>query len=499
MISIIRKNQQVLMVLVTVLVIIAFVWLYNGVRWDQMGSGQIAEAYGEPVKQSDVELNARKLNLAADLGLVEFAQLMAGIGPQQQQGADNFIWNLMVVQHEAGRLEINPTDEEVLTEIQKLPTFQTDGQFDPQKYALFAENRLSPRGFTERQLQEVVRDHLRFQQLRELVGSTVNVSEEQMRELFDRQNAIVKAEVVRLPTSSVESEALVSDEDIRKAFDQQKESLKSPEARSVIAAKFTRPGAAPGNEEPRDRVRALQDVADRAEGFGVKAVGEGVDFEQAAKDAQAEIVKVPAFPKSQPPVILSSDPGLAAAAFSLTAEQPVSSVQQFGPETFYVLKLEQVVTSQPLTFEQAKDDLRQKLHDQRVAERLNLKATEVHQKIAGALEAGQTFEAAATTAGVSAEAFPDFSISKPDPSAPDAFPVMQTAMTMKDKSLSSPVPTESGSIIVYLKERQPSPDSDFAKEKEQLITSVNENSRTLAFVEWLRGEREAAGIRVLTN
>ncbi len=499
MISLIRKNQQVLMVLVTVLVIIAFVWLYNGVRWEKMGANQVAEVYGDPVKQTDIEQSARKLNLAADLGLMDFAQLMAAIGPREQQGAENFIWNLMVLQHEADRLEIEPTDEETIAAIEQLPAFQTGDQFDSQKYALFAENRLSPRGFTEKQLQEVVRDQLKFKRLQELVGATVSVPEAAMREMFDRQNALVKTQVVRIPAGSVESEVQVSDEELRQAFEQQKDSLKSPEERAVTAAKFTRKSPPPDKEDPRDRVRALQEVADRAEGFGVRAVGEGVDFAAAAQEAGAELVTVPAFAQSSPPAALAASPDLAAAAFSLTPEQRVSGVQQVGADTFYVLKLGETVESKPLTFEEAEPELRAKLRAQRIAERLNLKAAEVHKQIAKGLESGQSFDAAASAAGLKAEDFADFSMANPKFDSPDAPAVMQTAMTMKEKSLSQPVPTQDGSLLVFLKARETAPDADFAKEKEQLSATVRDNSRTLAFVEWLRGERERADIRVLAR
>jgi len=342
MINIIRKNQQVLMIIVTVLVIIAFVWLYNGVRWEKMGASQVAEAYGKPVDQAQLEQRARKLNLASDLGLMEFSQILAGVGPQNQQGMDNFVWNLLVVERQAAALEINPTDDEVVAQIKELPAFQTNGQFDPQKYAIFAENQLSPRGFTERQLQEVVRDQLRFDRLKQLIGATVAVPEAQVREAFNRQTTLVKAQVIRLPRASVEAEVQVSNEDVAKAYELQKDTLKSPERRSVTAAKFTRQDKPAADEDPRDQVRALQQVADTAEGFGVKAVGEGVDFKAAAQEAKAELIEVPPFAQSEPPATLAGNALLAQAAFTLTPDQPVSSVQQVGPDTFYVLKLEQV-------------------------------------------------------------------------------------------------------------------------------------------------------------
>ena len=53
MVNLLRKYQQSLMILVTVMVIIAFVWLYNGTRFDRLGADQAYRVYGRTISQVD--------------------------------------------------------------------------------------------------------------------------------------------------------------------------------------------------------------------------------------------------------------------------------------------------------------------------------------------------------------------------------------------------------------------------------------------------------------
>ena len=55
--------------------------------------------------------------------------------------------------------------------------FQTDGQFDSGKYKTFVLEQLGPRGFTELQLENLIRDALRFERVKAIVSAPVAVSE----------------------------------------------------------------------------------------------------------------------------------------------------------------------------------------------------------------------------------------------------------------------------------------------------------------------------------
>ena len=133
MISIIRKNQQALMIVVTVLVIISFIAFYNGTRNTSHGGAtpdKVATIYNRSVTVTEFERAARKYYVARQLGLAELVQLL-GLGNSQNEQVQNFIINLIVLQHEAALLQIDPTAAEIQAEEKKI--FQTGGEFDAKK------------------------------------------------------------------------------------------------------------------------------------------------------------------------------------------------------------------------------------------------------------------------------------------------------------------------------------------------------------------------------
>src|SRR4051812_22895598 len=111
MVHIFRKHQQTLMIIITVLVIVSFVWLYNGTKMDRLGSDRVAKIYGQTVAQGEIDRNVHRWELCRDLQLFELLQSLQAMPYQMSdmnRAVDNFVWNGMVMKHEAERLQIYP-------------------------------------------------------------------------------------------------------------------------------------------------------------------------------------------------------------------------------------------------------------------------------------------------------------------------------------------------------------------------------------------------------
>jgi hypothetical protein len=78
MVNLIRKYQQGLMIVVTIVIIVCFVWFYNGTRMDQIGSDQVATAYGRGVTIADFQRGSRKFEVGQRLMLFDLLQALAG-------------------------------------------------------------------------------------------------------------------------------------------------------------------------------------------------------------------------------------------------------------------------------------------------------------------------------------------------------------------------------------------------------------------------------------
>ncbi|MGB8353986.1 MAG: hypothetical protein WCD79_08890, partial [Chthoniobacteraceae bacterium] len=106
-----RKYSQGLMILITLLVIISFVWFYNGSRSASprvAGVKYVAKIYDRPLSQQEADSDARKLSIAGALQLVDLENALVGRAMSQGEALTNFILNSQVVRHEADRLQIKP-------------------------------------------------------------------------------------------------------------------------------------------------------------------------------------------------------------------------------------------------------------------------------------------------------------------------------------------------------------------------------------------------------
>ena len=155
MITILRKHQRVLMLIIAVLTIIAFMWLYNPADTRELGSTSVATIYGRNLSQADIEREVKSYQLALAMGQFPLLEGLGGIAQDENRALDQFIWNRLVIQHQAKALGVEPTDSQVAAGIKAIPAFQSNGQFDPGKYKAFVVEQLGPRGFTELQLENI--------------------------------------------------------------------------------------------------------------------------------------------------------------------------------------------------------------------------------------------------------------------------------------------------------------------------------------------------------
>jgi hypothetical protein len=491
MINIFRKNQQILMILVTVLVIISFVVLYNTTQFEMIGVDRAGSIYGRTISQHEVDRQERKIQLASGLGMRDYLQNISSPG----EGADGAVWDALVLNREAEKLQIDPSAEAVASGIEQIPVFQTNGAFDFGKYSKFVENNLGPLGFTKDHLEELISDALRIREIKDLIGTTVTISDAEVRRDFDLLNERIKASVVRFALSDFVAGIEVTEEDLKKAFKERSGKYMSDERRKIRYVKFSL-NAEQAKLEGSERIRELQKIANEAQDFAVAMTEEGSDFTKLANKKDVAVQETDYFKKGEPPAELISAGGVVTAAFQLTKDQPNSDVIQAGNDTFYVVQLSDIEESQPLAFEQAKTQVKSDLQQERGREAMDLKVANIRNQILEAIKAGKSFNEAAKGAGVTPVNFPEFSRVEPNFEASDAREVMLAAFEMSDGELSEKVDTLTGADLVYVHNREHVSDEEFEKDKATVQKSARQQKLELYYHEWLRLRRAAADVRV---
>ncbi len=500
MFTTIRKHQRWLMLVIAVLTIIAFAFLYNTTDMDRVGANMVAKIYGRDVMQVDVERAVRNYQLAMALGQFELVRDLAGQAQTEDEAVNNFIWNLMVLQHEAGTLGVEPGQQAVGDRIKSLPVFQTDGQFDPRKYSVFVQEQLAPRGFSERQLESVIRDVLRLEGVRELVVTPAVVQPSEIDPALERL-APADIEVVRFSTADAAKDVSASDDEVQKAFDERKATLQSPEKRSVRYVAFV---LSPEERElkDKDRVQALQKIS-TATGSLAQALGDGgATLVEAAAAGGLEVRTTPFFASDGAAggALEGLDgevvPAAAKVAFRLPSGPGNFEIVQLGDDGYAIIEVSGVEAARPLTFEEARADLRAGLIEAKREQALKESAGKALSSIREALSSGKTIAEAAEAAGAKIEAKKGLTLFSEELSPEDR----QLAMAVVDLPvgvLGDFVPEPNGGFAAYVVSRG-EPDAEKAAQRRPLILQgAAQGKQMLLFAQWLATAREESGLHIL--
>ncbi len=481
------------MIIITVLVIIAFAWLYNSTDIDKLGTNTVGRIYGRELTQTEIDRRARTFNLAASLGLFDLISGLAGQAGDRAQAVEAFVLNGIVLDHESEVLQIRPTDAQVAEVVRTLPVFQTDGKFDLQRYAQFVERTLAPNGFTERQLEETVRSQLELARVRDLLGSTVVANPLEVRDEWERRSRKFHVEVVRFKEEDFRVAETPEEEEITAYYEENKPSLKTEEQRSVLAVRFLL-GEKEASFEGQERIKALQAMADKAGEFTQAVLEPGASFEELAKAAGVGVERMGPFTRSAPPQELESFAGAVEAAFALSEEDPNSDAIE-GRDGFLVLHLDGIVPSREMTMEEARGQIIEALAARKTREAVAARASEALEKIKAAMQEGKTFAEAAQQAGLTAEPMPEFSLSKPALDSPDAPAVFEKALEMKPGETSGFIETSTGGLLMHVASISLPDDKEFEEQREQIAQRLLEMKKQIAFYQWLASRIEAAGIK----
>jgi len=499
MFTTIRKHQRWLMVVIAFLTIIAFAFLYNTTEMDRVGSNIVARIYGREVMTVDVERAIRVYQLALALGQFDLVRDLSGQAQTEDEAANNFIWNLMVLQHEARALGAEPGSQAVVDRIKTLPVFQTNGQFDPVKYANFMQEQLAPRGFTERQLEDVIKDSLRLEEVKALVQSPAVLLPGEVEPALQRV-APVDVEVLRFDAARAGRDIEVTDEELKKAFEEKKSTLQAPEKRSVryVALVLT-----PAEKElaDKERVAALQKLA-TATGDLTQALGEGSSLGDVAAARGLEVRTSPLFgPGGESDGALTDldgevVPAAAAVAFRLPAAPGNFEIVELGRDGYAVLEVAEVQAARPLTLEEASADLRAGLIEQKSSVAVQESAVATIAELRKAMADGKTFAEAVKQAKASTETMKGLS-----PFAEDLTPAQrQIAMAVMEQevgTLGEFVPGPDGGFVAYLAARNQPDAETLAERRPKIEQGMLQGKEMLLFAQWLVTARQASGLEVL--
>jgi len=501
MFTTIRKHQRWLMLVIAALTIIAFAFLYNTTEMDRVGSNMVAKIYGRNVMQVDIEKAVRNYQLALALGQFELVRDLSGQAQSEDEAASNFIWNLMVLQHEAKALNIEPGNEAVVERIKGLPVFQKDGQFDPAKYSDFVQQQLAPRGFTERQLEDVVRDTLRLQEVKALVESPATVLPGDVAPVLARM-APADVVVLEFDPVALAKDVTVSDEELRRAYDERKQSLQSPETRSIRYAAFML-SEKDAEKKGKERIAALQQIAAETNEFAQALADSGRDMETFSEGKKTAVRVTPFFDKEGSPdgKLSDNDADVIAAAkgvaFRLQSGSNNYEILEVDERGYAVLEVAAIKAPRQLEFDEARADLRAELISQKRDRAVADKAAAALPEIRSKLAAGENIKDAAKSAGLKTRELNGLVIFDEN-LKPEEREIAMAIADMPDGQLGDLRPREGGGgFAAYVAKRSEPDAGELAERKPKIEQGVLQGKKMLMFAQWLADARRQSGLEML--
>jgi peptidyl-prolyl cis-trans isomerase D len=343
-------------------------------------------------------------------------------------------------------------------------------------------------------LEELMRDQIRLQTLRELLGACAAPAPDELEAAYAQRHQRVEIAFVRIQKEEVAKRVTITSEEIQKAFEARKEGLKAPEKRKVQHVFFALPEKAPTVAAPS--AEEMQKVADQAADFSVAATAAGAKFGEVAKQFSQELKSSPLFSRGEALPEFSNQNRVTAAAFLLSEEKPVSDPLP-TEKGYYILHLEKIEAARPLTLEEATGQLTESLKADRVRETLALKAADARKKIEEAVKIGKTFVQAAEAAGYKAELPKAFSKSDSTLKGPESGLIQNALSDLKPGVTSQPLDGPEATLLVHLIARQPIDSADFEEKKKELISMLQSQRADGLLSEWVDRKRAAAGLQMV--
>jgi hypothetical protein len=321
-------------------------------------------------------------------------------------------------------------------------------------------------------------------------------------ENFQRGYDKLYVSVIRFRSADFDKDVKINDEDVQKYYEAHKSELKTGEKRKVEFVQLTMT-----EEEKKltgkERIEALQKLADRATDFTQALLQKDSDFKQAAAKSQLPVQETGEFTAAEPDPQLKVDPHLGTAAFKLSAQEPNSDPVQ-AADGFYILHLIGTTEARPLTLEEAKPKIVDALKKTRSRELMSTKGAEVAQQLREEKKSGQPLEAAIQKAGVKPEKLQPFSLIEEEQQKSDAkeqknqpselVAVKNAVALLKADDVSDFEPSGTDGFIAILEKRDSPADANAGEKKAVFEKRILENKERLVLVEWLRDRQQAAGV-----
>ncbi len=461
------------------------------------------------------------------MSLYEFAMALVDRNAKTQEAAEkSFFINRQILRNAGKDFGYDPGEKEVQDFIRDRSVFTDSDPTDPskksfnkEKYDAFLLNSLGKNGMSQKDLFALIKDMLIYEKLSAVIAGALDVNSADVVETVQSERQKISASYVTLNLADFTAKQDPSEEDVKKFWEERRDSFNTENRRKfsyvIGTPKYPagaekapappvpgKPGEAPPEPSAEDKkITEDRRVAERAVAATMDDLSisleesKGSDFEEQVKKAGWELRVTDLFTSSTiPDELLKLTPRktqktVQQLLFSLqTTADPLSKFTTsfpVGEADWLIARLDAEEVSRVKTFEEAKEEARKQLIDQKAREAIKTAAEEVHKKIADIVKAGKSFADASKEAGYTAATIGPIGDRQTVAGQPNAQEIFTAAKHTNPGELTENLITESATLIIAVDKREIYKDPNFDKTIESRVDQAKDSLRIQAFQAWL--------------
>jgi peptidyl-prolyl cis-trans isomerase D len=440
----------------------------------------------------------------------------------QDQLAQEAVIRILMLE-KAKELGIRVVDDEVVQAMRNQPFMLNEsGQFDPDRFRRFTIY-LNNLGISEDRYEQILREELTRAKLEAMVTAGTVGTPQEVDLVYTPFHERVTVELAQFDVKDYKEPVTVSNEEAQVIYEQNLESFRTPAEVKVRYAEFptadtektihltseeiaefynrnkTRYAGTnaipPSLEEVKAEVqkdllaiRADRAAADRATEFSVRLVPRAgaarPDFAAVCTEFGVKPQETGFFSQFDKPVGTTASVAFVQQAFAMGPEAPTSDPVA-GPDSYYVLEYTDSKPSVVPPFEEVKAKVIDEIKQVRIHDATIKRGQEVVAQLKKLTADGKSFDDACAELKLKVETPPPFSLADEKPKLPAAARVQQEVLAMPVGTVSGFIPSATGGLVFFLKDRQP-PDLALAeKDKAKWTQRIRAQNQQALFQAWI--------------
>ncbi|MEM1157374.1 MAG: peptidylprolyl isomerase [Verrucomicrobiota bacterium] len=503
MISFLNRKLRAFLFIILVLVAAAFIFIdvpTSGLT----GGRHVGEIRGEAVSRSDFQQFYRETEVSFVLTTGQMISQYPGMQDMLLQET----WNRLITLKAAQEAGITVSAEEVTDFVTQHPIFQQDGQFNPERFQQFAAAFFDPpgvsiaEGMNLERFESAVRHQLLIEKFNRMIQASAVTSETDISSLINRLHGTSLIKVATVSRADVARNIQIQPDELDSFYQQNLARYMTPEKRKIDYIYFQLASGVP--TEGPEREKLMRKLGEQAFQFSdpfylaYQDQSELPDFTAQAAQAGVTTRQTDFVAVNQAVPGIAGGQKVTQAAFTLTATEPVSDAIEVD-DGFVVIHLTEILSSEPISFEQVEPQLREDFRTQEIERRLSIEGRQMAARLRDLMDEGATWEHALKESGF--KPGKDLSVTPSlqmrNSEQPESVRLAaRSASAMEVKQTSSFELVGDSGYVFYVAERTP-PAADII-ESTRLTTreQLSAQQGALLVREWVKSQYSAPGTQL---